>query len=155
MSAQDTTADRLIKTVDSAAAWLTELDEATIRHRPSPDRWSIAEVIGHLIDSASNNHQRFIRAQEGEELVFPKYDQNVWAVKNNYHESDWAGLVALWRHYNHHLAHVIRSIPDGQLATPCRIGPSEPCTLEFLVTDYLDHLQHHLNKIRERVAAGG
>ncbi len=155
MSTQSSIADRLIETVDAAMAWLAPLAEPAVRHRPGPDRWSIAEVIGHLVDSACNNHHRFIRAQEADELVFPKYDQNSWVAKAGYYESDWQTLVSLWRLYNHHLAQVIRHIPDDQLPTVCKIGPYDPCTLEFLVTDYLDHLRHHVKKIRERVDAGG
>ena len=146
------TADQLVATAGEARAWLLELPEDTVRHKPSPDHWSIAQVVGHLVDSACNNHQRFVRAQETETLEFPKYDQNSWADKGSYHDSDWRGLVELWYQYNCHLAHVMRNIPADQLSTHCAITTYEPCTLEFLVTDYLDHLNHHIAKIRERTA---
>lgn len=145
------TANQLTSTVTTARSEFLALDDATARHKPTSDRWSIAEVVGHLVDSACNNHQRFIRAQESDTLEFPKYDQNSWAACNNYHERDWQELVELWYFYNLHIAHVMRAIPDDQLQTPCNITTYEPCTLEFLVTDYLDHLNHHLVKIRERL----
>jgi len=145
------TADQLVSTAREARSWLLDLSEEAVRHKPAPDRWSIAEVIGHLVDSACNNHQRFVRAQESETLEFPKYDQISWTAKGDYHGSNWAGLIELWFQYNCHLAHVIRNIPAEQLSTPCAITSYEPCTLEFLVTDYLDHLNHHMAKIRERV----
>lgn len=150
MSAQEI-ADQLAAVVNEARPWLSLLDETVVRHRPTPDRWSIAEVVGHLIDSACNNHQRFIRAQEGEKLTFPKYDQNSWVEKNGYHDSPWSPLVDLWCLYNLHLAQVIRNIPLQQLETECTITPYDACTLGFLVTDYVDHLKHHLAKIRERL----
>lgn len=146
------TAADLVARVEEASEWLARLDETTVRHKPTPERWSIAEVIGHLVDSATNNHQRFIRAQEADELVFPKYDQNSWAEKSGYHDADWRELVELWRLYNRLLAGVIRRIPAEKLTVRCTIGPYDPCTLEFLVVDYLDHLEHHLKKIRERLA---
>ena len=105
-----------------------------------------------MIDSACNNHQRFIRAQELPELTFPGYEQNLWVQKNGYHESDWRELVELWFLYNQRLADVIRRIPPEELETPCTITLYETCTLGFLVDDYLDHLLHHLGKIRERVS---
>ena len=145
------TADGIEQAVKVSRDWLVKLDEEAVRHKPTPDRWSIAEVIGHLVDSACNNHQRFVRAQTTDKLVFPKYEQNDWAALGHYHTRDWAGLLDLWCQYNLQLAHLIRSIPEDKLSNPCEITGYEPCTLEYLVTDYLDHLNHHLLKIKERV----
>lgn len=145
------TADQLVERVVQTRQWLLGLGESTVRHKPSSDRWSIAEVVGHLVDSASNNHQRFIRAQESDSLAFPKYEQNSWVEKNAYASADWESLVELWFHYNLQLARVIRQIPEEHLAKQCTIGEYDPCTLEWLATDYFDHLVHHLKKIEERV----
>lgn len=131
---------------------LASLDSEHARSKPTPDRWSISEVIGHLIDSACNNHQRIVRAQYCDnELVFPKYDQNEWAIAANYLNADWESLVELWYHYNRMIASLIRNIKPEALQTPCTITPYDPCTLEFLVTDYLSHLQHHFNILEERM----
>jgi hypothetical protein len=143
-------AEDLFSTVAAAMTWLKELDKATVANRPVPDRWSIQEVIGHLIDSAANNHQRFVRAQLVSELVFPKYEQNEWVNCQHYNEVPWLELLELWQRYNHHLAHVIRHVPPDRLTTRCLIGPYEPVTLQFLIEDYLVHLRHHLQKIAER-----
>ncbi|QEG20259.1 DinB family protein [Mariniblastus fucicola] len=145
------TADQIVEQVTKSREWLLGLGESIVRHKPSADRWSIAEVVGHLVDSASNNHQRFIRAQEQESLTFPKYDQNSWATKNAWSSANWESLVELWFHYNLQLARVIRAIPSEKYSIPCTIGGNEPCALEWLATDYLDHLVHHLKKIEERV----
>jgi hypothetical protein len=148
------TAVKLENTVGAARTWLLELDEATVRHRLGSDGWSIAEVIGHL-DSACNNHQRFIRAQEECELAFPKYEQRSWVDKSGYANADWQLLLELWNLYNLQMARIIRGIPEQKLSTPCKIGDNEVCTLGFLVTDYVDHLVHHLARIQERVFASG
>jgi hypothetical protein len=112
-----------------------------------PDRWSRKQVIGHLIDSASNNHQRFVRAMLQPSLDFPRYDQagnvRVQAVQ----EADWGMLVSLWAAYNRYLAHVLAQIPASKLQTPCRLGDGEPQTLEFIAKDYVSHLVHHLDQI--------
>ena len=142
--------NKLLSTIDEWRTTLLGLDEDTVRHKPSKDRWSICEVVGHLVDSACNNHQRFVRAQEGDELTFPKYDQNAWVRAGNYNQSDWPSLVGLWYLYNQQIARIIRHIPTSQLDTPCTIAPYETCTLKFLIDDYLDHLQHHMGKIKER-----
>ena len=124
-----------------------------VHKKPSEERWSISEVIGHLVDSACNNHQRFVRAQGVEELTFPRYEQNEWVVAANYVQSNWPSLVTLWRSYNQILAHVIRNIPQDALQTPCTITPYETCTLAVLVDDYLTHLHHHLTILEERLTS--
>ncbi len=144
-------ATQLVATIDPWRTVLQQLDKAAVRYKPSADRWSICEVVGHLIDSACNNHQRFVRAQSTKELTFPKYDQNEWVRASNYHQSDWQLLVELWYFYNQQLAQIIRHIPAECLTTPCTIPPNETCTLQFLIEDYLVHLQHHLRKIKERI----
>ena len=90
---------------------LLSVDPAIAHQKPSEDRWSISEVIGHLVDSACNNHQCFVRAQFSSELVFPKYEQNDWVSAANYLECDWESLVELWFHYNRLIAILIRNIP--------------------------------------------
>jgi hypothetical protein len=147
-------ADNLVESVDSAFSWLHSLNETDAHFRPSPDRWTISEVIGHLIDSAANNHQRFIRAQQADPYQGPKYDQNFWVSSQAYDQRDWNELLEFWRSYNYQLAHLMRKIPAEKLATKCFVETYEPCTLEFLLTDYVDHMDHHLTKIRERVDAG-
>ena len=99
----ESVANELRQTVDAAKSKLAALDVKTVTQRPAPDRWTIAEVIGHLIDSAANNHQRFVRAQFVEELVFPKYEQNEWVAAQYFNDCDWQSLVDLWHRYNDHL----------------------------------------------------
>lgn len=145
-------ADDLRNAVDVAKGKFLALDRKTIAFRPAPDRWTIAEVLGHLIDSAANNHHRFVRAQFVEELVFPKYEQNDWVAAQHVNECDWQSLVELWHRYNHHLAHVIEHARHDCLGHRCIIGPYSPVSLEFLIEDYVAHLKHHLAKIEQRLA---
>jgi hypothetical protein len=145
-------ADELIHAVDVAALKLKALGESAAAAKPAPDKWSIKEIIGHLVDSATNNHQRFIRAQDADPFIFPRYYQDMWVNAQGYNDTSWQELVELWRLYNHHLAHVMRRVPAEKLEVECRIGEFEPVTLGFLITDYLDHLNHHLRQIDERRA---
>src|SRR3954453_8443954 len=103
-------ASDLETTVDRAVEQLRKMEESTVSQRPAPDRWTIKEVIGHLVDSAANNHQRFIRAQFVKEFVGPGYEQNRWVAAQRYNDVDWNELIELWRRYNRHLAHVIRGV---------------------------------------------
>ena len=133
---------------------LAGFSEAESEQRPSPERWTKKEVVGHLIDSASNNHQRFVRGQIASGQDFPGYEQEQWVRIQGYQSAQWADLIALWRAYNTHLLHVIESMTEeGQRAT-CRVGGGAEVTLEGLFVDYVDHLEHHLRKMLGRWEGG-
>ena len=133
--------------LDVVPGQLGKIDEAESARRPGPAKWSKKEILGHLIDSAANNHQRFIRAQFENPLAFPAYAQEAWVETNGYQQTSWRELVALWAAYNRHLARVMARIPPEKLSHSCRIGDSPPVTLEFLVRDYVRHLEHHLGQL--------
>ncbi len=81
----------------------------------------------------------------------PGYEQNHWVRSQGYNDADWPHLVALWMHFNLHLADVIARIPADRYSVPCTIGQSDPVTLEFVIIDYLSHLKHHMTQIRQRL----
>ncbi len=115
--------------------------------RPAPEKWCRREILGHLLDSAFNNHQRFVRAQLADALDTAGYAQDDWVRVQGYAEADWGALVALWEGVNRHLARVMARIPAASLATPIRIGGQPAVTLEFVVADYLRHVEHHLAQV--------
>jgi hypothetical protein len=134
-------------TLDQASDRLAKLTEAESSVTAAPDKWSKKKILGHLVDSACNNHQRFVRAQLEEELVFPAYEQEGWVRVQQYQGQSWTELLALWQSYNHHLLHVMASVPAAKLTRRCIIGNNNPVTFEFLMTDYVRHLKHHLKQI--------
>ena len=109
--------------------------------------WSRKQVLGHIIDSASNNHQRFVRASIQPELVWPNYEQESWVKANGYDAAPWDELVQFWTLYNLHLLRVISRIPEEKTSTVCRLGNESPMTLAELIASYIKHLEHHLNQI--------
>jgi hypothetical protein len=117
--------------------------------------WSAKEILGHLIDSAANNHQRFVRAQLQPELEFPSYEQDRWVAVQGHAERPFAELLSLWDALNRHVAHVVARIPAAKVETPCRIGDGPAVTLEFVARDYVRHLRHHLEQILEPAKAAG
>jgi hypothetical protein len=143
------TADRLRAAVHAAASRFRALSEREAAARPSPAKWCRKEILGHLIDSASNNHQRFVRAQLEDDLSFPGYEQDAWVRTQDHAAADWKQLIDFWLAYNEHLARLITRIPEPRLATPCRIGGREPVSLGAIVEDYLRHLEHHVAQIVE------
>jgi hypothetical protein len=140
-------AGELLDVVEAAAESLRRIGDPAVSLRSAPGTWSQKEVLGHLLDSAVNNHHRFVRAQQVEELTFPHYEQEHWVSSQGYGERPWPELVDLWRLYNRHLAHIIGRIPEERLAVMCMIGPDKPVSLGYLIEDYLVHLRHHLQQI--------
>jgi DinB superfamily len=110
-------------------------------------KWSRKEVIGHLIDSASNNHHRFVRAQFTPQLLIVRYAQKEWVETQDYRSESWTELLLFWKSFNLHLLHVASRIPAERLDTLCRFEDGESVSLRFLVEDYVVHLKHHLKQI--------
>jgi hypothetical protein len=135
---------RLLALIDAADPVLAQVDENLSTQPLLAGGWSRKQLLGHLIDSASNNHQRFVRASLQNSLNFPGYDQNGNVRAQHFQLAPWPMLVSLWRSYNQFLAHVIAHLPESHLNTPCRIGAEAPVTLHHLATDYVTHLEHHL-----------
>jgi len=146
------------ETIETAAPRLLQISEAQSEQPQAEEHWSAKQIIGHLIDSATNNHARFVLAQIKDDLVFPGYDQNSWVTIQHYQQAPWPRLVDLWRAYNLHLLHVMAFTPADQLTKRCvqhslqtiafeTVTESEPATLEYLMKDYVVHLKHHLRQI--------
>jgi DinB family protein len=139
--------EKLVQAVKSAEVRLRKVSEAESSTPVLKGGWSRKQVLGHLIDSASNNHQRFVRAALQGSLEFPRYDQDGCVRVQAVQGAPWPLLVTLWTDYNLYLAHVIAHLPASNLEAPCRIGEDKPVTLRFLAEDYLTHLLHHLGQI--------
>lgn len=147
------------RTVEQSAARLLALGEGERGRRASGDEgWTPKQIVGHLVDSAANNHRRFVLGQLARDLAFDGYAQEEWVSAQRYDRADWDTLVALWRSYNLHLAHVMAHTPAEVLRreraahTLDRIAfktvpAGRPATLEYLMRDYVGHLKHHLRQI--------
>jgi hypothetical protein len=137
----------LEETVITAVPLLANFTDAEAEIQPQPGKWSKKEILGHLLDSASNNHQRVVRAALQGELVFPGYDQNGLIPLQRFQELEWGFLIEFWENYNRFFAHVISVLPAEAAGVSCAIGQNRPATLEWIVEDYVAHLKHHLNQI--------
>jgi len=130
------------------AEQLRQLDERTTSARPRPGKWSKKEIIGHLIDSAANNHQRFIRLQLNNRIEIPGYDGDDWVRVQRYQDRPWADLIELWVGYNTQLASVIRNVDPAALRHVWHTPDGKDLDLEFLMRDYVVHLRHHLEQVK-------
>lgn len=154
--------------VDFVAAFSADLNAAEPALRAIPDavagiplapgKWSPKEVIGHLIDSASVNHERFVRATQSDDLIMPGYDQDAWVAAQRYDRREWTDLIDLWSAWNRHLAHVMATIDDEQrfrtrehhsldVIAFRELSANAPVMLDNLMSDYVVHLEHHLTQV--------
>ncbi|HEX3745207.1 MAG TPA: DinB family protein [Bryobacteraceae bacterium] len=140
-------ADRLARILATAPPRLVDISEEDAARTDGPDHWSKKQILGHLIDSASNNHQRFVRAQLAASYEDASYEQEKWVAAQSYAIESWPDLVNLWLLYNRHLLHIVRTMPEAPLAVPCAIGGSAPVPLAEVIASYVDHMEHHLGQI--------
>ncbi len=112
-----------------------------------PDKWSRIELLGHLLDSAANNHQRFVRALSQDALDWPGYDQNSHVAVQAFAQADPQNLAELVLSFNRHLAWLFTQFPAHKLHVPCRIGQDPSTTLETLALDYIAHAEHHFKQL--------
>lgn len=126
---------------------LLALSEKQISEKPYGEKWSLKEILGHLVDSASTNHQRIVRMQASKNIGRFGYEQEHWVNSQHYRSESWNDLVNIWYYYNKHLAHIIEHVDKNTLDNTCDMDYPEPKKLEFVITDYVRHLQHHLKQI--------
>ena len=133
--------------LDESSSLIREISGEDFNHKPSPNKWSKKELLGHLVDSAFNNLQRFIRAQY-EDIPFIRYDQDAWVNFNNYQQYDRETVLNLWLSMNRHIMHVISSADKNKLQRLCKTSmDGEPKSIEWLFVDYVKHLHYHLGQI--------
>ena len=120
-------------------------EQASIRH--APGKWSRKEIIGHLLDSAANNQQRFVRMQLENRLPLPQYAQNEWVSVQHYQERNWMDIAKFWMIHNMHLLHVLKHLDESKVTNTALFPEYGEKTLQFLIDDYVDHMEHHLNQV--------
>lgn len=155
--------DRINEVIDREIPLLLSLSEEQVSVKRNHQNRTVKMLVGHLIDSASNNHQRMVRLQyaprcghsmpntEMGMLVFPDYtqDNDLWIALQDYQHEDWPTLVMLLKLYNRHICHIIRSVDTSKLNNywldyeGCRV------TLDAMISGYISHLNLHLEQIHE------
>ena len=139
-------ASQLENNINNYLPGLRAIDDVKASLKSSPLKWSKKQILGHLIDSAANNHQRFVRCQFEEQPLI-SYNQDKWNEAGHYQEMDTRHLTRLWLVYNLHLAKLIALIPEEKGKRKCLTAPGTAVTLEFLINDYVVHLEHHLRQL--------
>ncbi len=147
--------EKIVGLVKSWEEILVDLSEDELTNKRNSQNRTIKQIIGHLIDSASNNHQRMVRLQYNKQLEFPDYrkDNDRWIALQKYQDENWENLVQLWVFFNLHIAWIINQTDDGFSTGYWTDCDGTQVSLEKMVKDYYDHLQLHLNEIQELISA--
>ncbi len=145
-------ADALYEVIGTTVPELQRITEQEANRPPATPtsdtaRWSVKQILGHLLDSAANNHQRFVRAALYGRLEAPGYEQDRWIALERPEGIPWRDLVAFWTQYNRYLAHLMAQLPRGAAEAPVVLDASPSVTLAFIASDYVEHLKHHINQI--------
>ncbi len=149
-------ADRIAEIADQ----LFDLQDSKMSKARVEGGWSRKEILGHLIDSASVNHQRIIESVLSGSIVFSGYAHRDWVRMNGYQDADWEELVTLWCAMNMQLCVMVEGLDSGVVdavhsehsyATTAfrELSSDEPSTLGYLIEDYFAHLEYHLAQILE------
>lgn len=137
---------RLENLLETFPKQLEAINDIDFKHKHHPEKWSKQEILGHLIDSATTNHQRFIRVQmENSPGIW--YDQNRWVESCAYQNMDRTDLTQLWISFNRYLVHIIKNITPENVLRTCKMKDGSEHSLQFLIQDYLNHLEHHVQQI--------
>jgi hypothetical protein len=135
---------------------LLHLPFDVITERRNTQKRSIKQIVGHMVDSATNNIHRIIHLQyQLSPLIFPDYanfgNNDRWIALQNYQEEDWINLVQLWKYSNLHIVHVIDNINPEMLNNVWINALNQDISLNAMIIDYLRHFKLHLNEINELI----
>jgi uncharacterized damage-inducible protein DinB len=137
--------------INRLPARLQALSSEKVEHKPAPNAWSPKEELGHLLDSAANNHQRIVRTQLEEHPAMPGYDGDAWVALHQYQRRDWSSLIERWAALNRQLLAAAEAVPDSAWSRPLTIADSAPLTLQFVFDDYIHHMLDHLRHMGVKI----
>ena len=143
--------NNLKQAIERYYSLLLNIDDASFSLKSTPDKWSKKEELGHLIDSAQNNIQRFIRVQH-EENVHIRYNPDNWVAMNDYQMRDTKELMELWYLLNKQIATILEKMPEEKWETLMSfdVNPDVKNTTLFIAEDYVKHMTHHLESINSK-----
>lgn len=154
MNQFETTCQSILQLMEEWEPRLLSLSEEMISQRTNIQNRSIRQILGHLVDSASNNTHRIVHMQYRESpMSFPNYatggNNDRWIAIQNYQMENWHDLVQLWKYSNLHLVHVIRCVNLSKLGNQWQSSDTKLISLEENIEGYLPHLALHLKEIEE------
>jgi hypothetical protein len=156
MKITDLVSQEIITLVNAWEPVLEALSPDTFSLRRNSQNRTIKQIVGHLVDSASNNTHRIVHLQyQDSPLVFPNYatfgNNDRWIAIQDYQNEEWMSLIHLWKYSLLHVSHVIKNINPDKMSNEWISGPGKNISLEGMITDFPRHLRLHLSEINELI----
>ncbi|WP_298516357.1 DinB family protein [uncultured Kordia sp.] len=142
------TTTKLQQLLNKGTTYFKQTPESELSRKVSVDKWSKKEILGHLIDSGINNLQRFTEIQFVEKPYrIRTYHQNELVQANDYQNAETKEIVDFWNALNHRILNVMKQQTEETLNYVIELDTDNSCDLRFLMTDYVEHMEHHLKQI--------
>jgi len=146
----------LLRLIQEYEPKLLSLSEEAITKKENSQNRTIKQILGHLIDSASNNIHRIVHFQyQPSPLIFPDYanlgNNDRWIAIQNYQDENWEDLIQLWKYSNIHIVHVINNVNQNKLDNLWITALNERISLKSMILDYLPHFKLHLKEIDDLI----
>jgi len=146
----------LLRLVDEWAPKLRALPEDIVANKQNSQHRTIKQIVGHMVDSTSNNTHRIIHLQyQASPLIYPDYanlgNNDRWIAIQNYQAENWDNLVQLWKYSNIHIVHVINNVNAEKLENEWISALNTKVSLKAMILDYLRHFKLHLDEINELI----
>ncbi|MDD4993883.1 MAG: DinB family protein [Paludibacter sp.] len=156
MTQFETNNSRMLELIEAWEPRLLALAEDVITSRRNKQNRNIKQILGHMVDSASNNTHRFVHLQyQSSPIVFPDYanlgNNDRWIAVQNYESENWVDLVRLWKYANRHIIHVINHVNPDKLDAIWVSALGEEISLNTMILGYLGHFELHLREIEELI----
>ena len=146
------TQDKLSKLIKTGFEAIPKYSESEMVYKVSTKKWSKKEILGHLIDSGINNLQRFTEIQFTTAIPYKirNYSQNELVKANDYQNAETKEIAEFWKAINNRILYLFSIQNEKLLNTEIIFENGDTSDLKFLMEDYVNHLEHHLNQILDK-----
>ncbi|HXR17756.1 MAG TPA: DinB family protein [Terriglobales bacterium] len=132
--------DAAEKSPKQVATAVSGLPDKSLRYKPSPDKWCILEILGHLADIEIVYAHRLRQMLADKKPVIAPMDQDAWAQNLGYMETPAPELVALYGLNRHHNVQLLRRLKPGDLE---KTAYHPELKHDVKVADYVERLATH------------
>ena len=139
----------LERQAEETAGLVGGISEQQSQHRYAPGKWTIRQVLGHIVDGERVFTYRALTFARGDAGPLPSFDENAWAAGSNAGQRTMQDLLAEYRAVRASTVALFRSFGDAEFARS-GVASQNPITVRALAYIVAGHERHHLKILRER-----
>ena len=138
--------------IKAALALLRTIPESKGDHRYGPEKWTIKEVIGHVIDAERVFAYRAMRFARNDQTELPGFDENAYVPAGAFGTRTIADLAAEWDHLRRSNLAMFRGL-EAEAWRRQGVASGHPVSVRALAFIIAGHGLHHAAILRERYLA--